>query len=134
MDKTSRALIGVEDNAEDIRALKARMQENADALNDRIESVEVKLEKIKIIYKTGQSKPLGTNTYTSFGKYRIDGPTIFVILMGDTNRRETRFGDDSICSAVGSTAFKLDSGEGDIRIYPLGASARLLVVGDAVQI
>lgn len=162
MDKTSRALIGVEDNAEEIRALKIRMEdnknalesrleedigalkgdleegidelkssveENIDELSVRVENVESGLDKLKILQVFGQNKTYDSKSGMSFGTYRIYGPTIFIMGSLRTVTHEVYFGDQKIYSGVGLFVSTVDSGEGELRVFPPIPAGSAFVIG-----
>ena len=149
MEKINRALCGVEDNAEAIRALKTTMA-SADDLRalktsvasvDDVKALEVKLESLesalksnKITYQVGEYKTVNGKSNSSFGTYRIDGPTIFVIAPGDISTRELYFADKVVMTASGTLIFTVSSGVGEIRLCANATAPRMLVIGEATRI
>lgn len=138
MDKINRALYGVEDNAEAIRALRMSMQ----GVEARVQDVASELEQVKdgaqnkteILCVNGKYKYVGNKTYSTFGKFRIDGRTILVLAPGDITGHIINFNGTEVFNGIGTLVYVLESGEGELFISPSATSPRVLLIGEATKI
>ena len=136
MEKTNRALIGVEDNAEAIRGLRARVEDSAQAISAiklRLESAEGEGSKLKVAHEIGQYKVLSSKAHSVFGTYKINGPTVFIIATGDTSTHQLYFNNNMVLNSIGPLMCELESGEGELRLYPSASLPRAVIIGDATK-
>lgn len=124
MDKTNRALIGVEDNAEAIRALRSRVNDNAEALK---ELTDGKINITVVDAKYDSSTGVGT-----FGKFVFLGTVIAMFECGNVTRTFA-LNNSTIGTGVGSFMYVVkDLNVGEFKFRPYDPAMRLVLIGDSV--
>lgn len=162
MDKTNRALIGMEDNARAIseltaliKNLRARADDNALSLQElskTVKTIKTAVDSnaqdisdiVDFLNSMSPTAEIGFLVVTgglvsgqnksTFGTFKINGPTVVLATTRTGNPPPLMFGDTTVCSSILPMIGTLEQGENELYFKTMVTLPRALLIGDFEQV